>query len=72
MSQELDDLKAAVTDEETVIGGATTLLKTLADKVEATAGDKAAAIALAAQIRTDTAALSDAVVANTPAEPAVS
>lgn len=72
MADVLGDLTQAVKDEETVIDSAVTLLKTLADKIQATAGDAAAATALAAEVRGKSQELADAVVANTPAEPAVS
>lgn len=67
MADVLGDLVAAVAEESTVVDSAITLLSTLADKIAATAGDAAAATALAAEVRAKTQALSDAVVANTPA-----
>lgn len=67
MADVLGDLKDAVAAEGTVIDSAVTLLTTLADKIEATAGDAEAATSLAAEVRAKTQVLSDAVVANTPA-----
>lgn len=63
----LGDLKDAVAAESTVVDSAVVLLGTLADKIQATAGDAAAATALAADVRAKTQVLSDALVANTPA-----
>ena len=64
----LDDLKAAVAAEDTVVDSAVTLLKGLKDALDAAiaAGDPAALTALSADIGAKTKALSDAVAANTP------
>lgn len=64
---DLTALEAAVTDDETVDGSAATLLKTLFDEVEANKTDPVALQALVDRVRNSTAALSAAVVANTPA-----
>lgn len=69
MSQQLDDLKAAVAAEDTVIGGAITLLKGLSDQIVALKDDPAALQALADDVKARTQELSDAVTANTPAAP---
>ena len=68
----LDDLKAAVAAEDTVVDSAVTLLKGLKDALDAAiaSGDPAALTALSADITAKTKALSDAVAANTPAAPA--
>lgn len=68
----LDDLKAAVAAEDTVVDSAVTLLKGLKDALDAAiaSGDPAALTALSADISAKTKALSDAVAANTPAAPA--
>ena len=65
----LDDLKAAVAAEDTVIDSAVVLLKGLKDALDAAiaSGDPAALTALSADIGAKTKALSDAVAANTPA-----
>jgi hypothetical protein len=67
----LDDLKAAVAAEDTVINSAVTLLKGLKDALDAAiaSGDPAALTALSADIAAKTKSLSDAVAANTPAAP---
>ena len=66
----LQDLQTAVTAEDTVIDSAMTLLAGLAAQVAALAPNQAAIDALAKDITDKTAALSAAVVANTPATPA--
>lgn len=65
----LDDLKAAVAAEDTVIDSAVVLLKGLKDALDAAiaSGDPAALTALSADIAAKTASLSAAVSANTPA-----
>lgn len=70
MSQEMDDLKAAVANEGTAVQSAIVLLNGLSAQIAATAGDPAAAAALAADVNTQAAALAAAVAANTPAAPA--
>jgi hypothetical protein len=70
----LDDLKAAVAAEDTVVDSAVTLLQGLKAALDAAiaSGDPAALTALSADITAKTKALSDAVAANTPAAPAPS
>ncbi len=67
----LDDLKAAVAAEDTVIDSAVVLLQGLKAALDAAiaSGNPAALTALSADIGAKTKALSDAVVANTPAKP---
>ena len=67
MSPEMQALQDAVTAEDNVIASAITLLNGLSGQIAATAGDKAASLALAADVAAQSTALSDAVVANTPA-----
>ncbi len=69
MSQAMDDLKAAVDAEDTVIASAVTLLNGLGAQIAATAGDPAKVAALAADVNAQAAALAAAVAANTPAAP---
>jgi len=63
----LADLQAAVAAENTVIDSAIALLNGLAAQVAAVAPNQAAIDALAADIAAKTQALSEAVVAGTPA-----
>ncbi len=65
----LDDLKAAVAAEDTVVDSAVVLLKGLKDALDAAiaSGNPADLTALSADIGARTKALSDAVAANTPA-----
>lgn len=67
MSQQLDDLKAAVAAEDTVIAGAITLLNGLSAQIVALKDDPAALQALADDVNAQAKALGDAVTANTPA-----
>lgn len=64
----LTDVQTAVTNEDTVIDSAIALLTGLAAQVAALAPNQAAIDALAADITAKTTALSQAVVANTPAQ----
>ena len=68
----LDNLKAAVAAETTISRSAITLLEGLKSRLDdaIASGDPAEVQALADQLGSDTAALSDAVAANTPADPA--
>ncbi len=66
-SPELDALSAQVTATDTVIDSAITLINGLAAQITATAGDKPAALALAAALKEKADALAAAVAANTPA-----
>lgn len=65
----LADLQASVTAEDTVIDSAMALLTGLAAQIAALAPNQAAIDALAADVTSKTAALSQAVAANTPAAP---
>lgn len=67
MSQQLDDLKAAVAAEDTVIASVITLLGQLSAQIVALKDDPAALQALADDVNAQKQALSDAVTANTPA-----
>lgn len=68
MSKEIDDLKAAVAAEDTVIASAVTLLKGLADQIAALKPDAQAITDLAADVRAQTVALAGAVQSGTPTE----
>ena len=70
MSQQLTDLQAAVKAEDTVIGSAVTLINGFAAQLAAAGTDPAALQALHDDIVAQTATLSAAVAANTPAAPA--
>ncbi len=65
----LADLQAAVAAEDTVIDSAITLLNGLSAQIAALAPNRAAIDALAADVAAKRQALSDALVANTPAAP---
>jgi len=66
-SAEFQDLTQAVTDAKTVEDSAIAAFAGLADKIDEAAGDKAASVALAQQVRDESAALAAAIPANTPA-----
>ena len=63
----MEELIAAVAALASVEDSALTFLRGLAPMIAATAGDHAAASKLAADVQSRTAALSAALVANTPA-----
>lgn len=67
MVNTMADIQAAVTAEDTVVDSAIALLQGLAAAVAALKPNQAAIDALAADITAKTSALSNAVVANTPA-----
>jgi hypothetical protein len=69
MSAEMDALAAAVTENTTLDDSIINLLNGIAAQLTATAGDKAQALALAAELNAKSAALSAAITANTPAAP---
>lgn len=69
--QELEDLKAAVAEEDTVIDSVLTLVSGMADQIAALKPNAADIAALAADIRSKKDALAAAVTANTPPPPAV-
>lgn len=66
MSQEMDDLKAAVAAEDTVIASAVTFIQGVAAQIADAAGDKAASVALAADVKANADALA-AAIATPPA-----
>ena len=72
MAASLDDLKAKVEANTTVIGSAMTLLvglKTALDEAIAQLPDQTALAELSAKLAANNQALADAVVANTPTPP---
>ena len=69
MSQEMTDLQAAVAAEDTVIDSAVTLLNGISAQIADAAGDRAASLALSADVKAKSDALAAAVVANTPPAP---
>lgn len=74
LSQQVQDLQAAVANETAVDQSAITLLQKLAQMINdaANSGDLAAVQQLATEISANTNALAAAVQANTPAQTAVS
>jgi len=62
---DLSKLQADVAAQSTVVASAEALIKGLADRIRATAGDQAAVDALATQVEQDSQGLADAVQANT-------
>lgn len=66
---EMDALQQAVADENTVIDSVIVFLDGLGSMIAASAGDKAASLALANDVAAKKQALADAVVRNTPAAP---
>ena len=72
MSKELDDLKAEVTENTTVVGSAITLLNNLSQMLKdaIASGDPAELTALAATLDKNSSDLAAAVAANTVAVPA--
>lgn len=67
MSQEVDDLVAAVAAEDTVIGSAITAFQGVAAQIADAAGDRTKSLALAADVRAQADALAAAIPQNTPA-----
>lgn len=68
-SKEMTDLTAAVSEMKTVATSAAALINGLADQIDATAGDAAAAEALATDLRAQAVALGTAVTENTAVPP---
>lgn len=66
MTAQLAALQAQVTQTDTVIASAITLIQGIAAQLEAIKDDPAAIAALAADLHTQTDALAAAVAANTP------
>jgi uncharacterized protein (UPF0264 family) len=69
MSAELDALTASVAKIKSADDSIIALVKGLADQLRANANDPAAINALAAELDAESAAVADAVAANTPAAP---
>jgi hypothetical protein len=67
MSQEMTDLQAAVAAEGTVIDSAVAAFQGIAQQIQDAAGDRAASLALADEVRAKSAALAAAIPQNTPA-----
>lgn len=65
MSAEMDALKQAVTDEDTVIGSAVVAFQGIATQIADAAGDRAASLALAADVKAQASALAAAIPAGT-------
>lgn len=61
MSAEMDALKQAVTDEDTVIASAITFINGLATQIADAAGDRAASLALAADVKAQASSLATAI-----------
>ena len=68
MSDSLDNLKAVVEAESTVIDSAVALLNGLSEKIAALEPNQAAIDALAAEVKAKSDALAEAVTANTPSK----
>ncbi len=69
MSAEMDALRQAVTDEDAIIQSAVVAFQGLADMIAGVAGDRAAAVALADDVRAQAAALAAAIPAGTTPPP---
>lgn len=69
MSVEMDSLQAAVTKNSTLDDSIILLLNGIAAQITDAAGDKAKALALAAELNAKSDALSAAITANTPVVP---
>lgn len=67
MSQEMTDLQAAVAAEDTVIDSAVVAFQGIAQQIADAAGDRAASLALAEDVKGKAAALAAAIPQNTPA-----
>ena len=67
MSAEMDALATQAKANEDAEASAVTLLNSLSAQVAATAGDKAASLQLAADLKSSADTLGAAIVANTPA-----
>ena len=65
----LDDLKAQVAQNKTVIDSALALIAGIADRIAAAGTDPAALADLTAQLKSEDDALAAAVATNTPAPP---
>ena len=69
MMAALDDLKAQVAQNKTVIDSALALIAGIADRIAAAGTDPAALADLTAQLKSEDDALAAAVATNTPAPP---
>src|SRR5678816_3932455 len=69
MSQEMDQLVAAVEVNTTVDQSVLTFLQGVAQQITDAAGDRAKSLALAATVKASTDAVSAALLANTPSAP---
>lgn len=67
MSQEMDQLVAAVTTNTTVDQSVLTFLQGVAQQITDAAGDRAKSLQLAATVKASTDAVTAALLANTPA-----
>lgn len=70
MADILDPIRSAAERDKTVKQSAVTLLTLLAEKLRTAAGDPVAVAAIADALDAQSQSLADAIVANTPAEPA--
>lgn len=68
MSAEMDDLKADVAATSGVVASTVTFINGLADQIADAAGDRAASLALSAEVKSQAAALG-AAIDNDPATP---
>lgn len=71
LEKKMDELKAQVAANRTVIASALALINGIADRITAAGTDKQALADLASSLKSDDDALAAAVSANTPAAPAV-
>jgi hypothetical protein len=69
MSAEIDALKTQVASNNDLVKSAIALIQGIAAQILATAGDKAAATQLAADLKASDDALAAAIAANTPPSP---
>lgn len=69
MSQEFVDLTAEVANEGSVVDSAVVAFNGLATQIEDAAGDRAASVALAQQVRDQATNLANAIPQNTPVTP---
>lgn len=70
LENKMDELKAQVAANRTVIASALALINGIADRITAAGTDKQALADLATSLKSDDDALAAAVTANTPAAPA--
>lgn len=70
MSAEMDALKVDVAANTTVAGSVIAYIQGLAPQIADAAGDRAASLALSAEVKSTSASMAAAIVQNTPADPA--